>query len=132
MMVTGSDLNVMEINHDDLSEERFTDEDESEDESYRDENVEEFCVELHPEEPQCFEDFKNMYRQEPSEVFAENVSSEKNIQLNEANQSSMKDVETELPPINVSSEPEYNDYFPESEEEMEEEIEEEQEISGRE
>lgn len=137
MMVSGPNLNVMEINQEDLSEERYSDEEQdSQGESYSDEIIDEFSIEMHPRVPQTFEDFKSMYRSEPSENLTENFAPEKIIQSPVEVQSSLKpnlnatkepSQESPVP----SHEPEDIDYYPDSEEEIEEEIEEEQEISGR-
>jgi hypothetical protein len=130
----------MEINQEDLSEERYSDEEEeieedSQGESYSDEIIDEFSIELHPMVPQTFEDFSNMYRSEPSENLNQNFPPENATKLPvEVQISALKpklEVETSQEIPEDPHDPEDIDYYPDSEEEIEEEIEEEQEISGR-
>lgn len=145
MMVSGPNLNAMLINQEDLSEERYSDEEieeeeeieeDSQGESYSDEIIDEFSIELHPRIPQSFDDFNQMYRSEPNENLNESFTPENAIKSPVEVQSSLK------PNLEITSEPSQEspvpphdpediDYYPDSEEEIEEEIEEEQEISGR-
>lgn len=132
MMVTGPNVNAMEINQYDLSDEKYSDEEES----YSDEIIDEFSIEMHPGEPQTFEDFNEMYRAEPRGSLNENDTSEE-IQPTKEVQSTLKpnlispNETSQESPIPFSQEPEDVDYYPDSDEEIEEEIEEEQEISGK-
>lgn len=131
MMVSGPNLNTMQISQEDLSEERYSDEEES----YSDE-IDEFSIEMHPRVPQTFEDFDKLYRAEASENLKENLTEKESSPPVEIESPPKPSPDANLDasqesPIPFSQEPEDVDYYPDSEEEIDEETEEEQEISGR-
>ncbi len=140
MMVTGANL-PMEINQDDLSEERYSDD------SYEEEIIEDYENEIEiqsqEEEIQSQEEeipVKNLIQEkmvqfvaETNESILESSIEEDEIKLPETSTKVqfLQKLESDPETTELSEEPEDVDDYPESEGEIEEEIEEEQEISGR-